>query len=82
MFFKKTDKDEDYFSYENGKFFPRKEIINELSLEIQRLKNANKIFLSNGSCELWQVVAMLLDYLELDVQESKTRLVKRNEETK
>lgn len=75
MFFKKTDKDEDYFSYENGKF-------NELSLEIQRLKNANKIFLSNGSCELWQVVAMLLDYLELDVQESKTRLVKRNEETK
>ncbi len=75
MFFKKTDKDEDYFSYENGKF-------NELSLEIQRLKNANKIFLSNGSCELWKVVAMLLDYLELDVQESKTRLVKRNEETK
>ncbi len=77
MFFKKTDKDEDYFSYET-----RKEIINELSLEIQRLKNANKIFLSNGSCELWKVVAMLLDYLELDVQESKTRLVKRNEETK
>ena len=83
MFLKKTDKVEDYLSYETGSYVSREEIIRELSLAVRRLQNDTRMRVHNsGVYDVKDILHMLLEYLDLEVRESNTKLVKRHEETK
>lgn len=81
MFSKNEDKIEKYYSLKTGKFISRDDMILELKYAVLELQSERKVLLSDGFHSIEEVVAMLIEYLDLTVQKSNTKLVKRNEET-